>query len=113
MEKQSPPKPESDGGKKAVAQLVQIKYILAGMLGLAVFGRSGDLNTNLLTVAATLSFVYSVETTCAWIPGSVSRLASIHRRRKAAAAESNQRMRQLLRELEEAEQEIAGGGESP
>lgn len=106
MDNHSQPEPDSDGGKKAVTQLVQIKYILAGMLGLAVFGRSGDLNTNLLTVAATLSFVYSVETTCACIPGTASRLASIHRRRKAAAAESNQRMRKLLRELEEAEQQV-------
>lgn len=111
MENESRPASNSDEGKRTVTQLVQIKYILAGMLGLAVFGRSGDLNTNLLAVAATLSFVYSVETTCACIPGSVSRLASFHRRRKAAAAESNQRMRKLLRELEEAEQEIAGGGE--
>ena len=106
MDEQSQSKPDSDGGKKAVTQLVQIKYILAGILGLAVFGRSGDLNTNLLTVAATLGFVYSVETSCAWIPGSVSRLASIHRRRKAAAAESAQRMRKLLRELEEVEQQV-------
>ena len=106
MDEQSQSKPDSDGGKKAVTQLVQIKYILAGMLGLAVFGRSGDLNTNLLALAATLSFVYSVETSCAWIPGFVSRLASIHRRRKAAAAESAQRMRKLLRELEEAEQQV-------
>lgn len=106
MEEQSPPKPGSDGGNKAVTQLVQIKYILAGILGLAVFGRSGDLNTNLLTVAATLSFVYSVETTCACIPGVAKRLVSIHRSRKAAAVESNQRMRKLLRELEEAEQQV-------
>jgi hypothetical protein len=111
MDEQSQRVPDSDGGKRAVTQLVQIKYILAGILGLAVFGRSGDLNTNLVTVAATLSFVYSIETSCAWIPGSVSRLASIHRRRKAAAVESAQRMRKLLRELEEAEQEIAGSGE--
>jgi hypothetical protein len=106
MDEPSQREPDSDGGKKAVTQLVQIKYILAGMLGLAVFGRSGDLNTNLVTVATTLSFVYSVETSCAWIPGSVSRLATIHRRRKAAAAESNRRMRKLLRELEEAEQQV-------
>jgi len=106
MDEPSQREQDSDGGKKAVTQLVQIKYILAGILGLAVFGRSGDLNTNLLTVAATLSFVYSVETSCAWIPGSVSRLASIHRRRKAAAVESAQRMRQLLKELKEAERQV-------
>ncbi|MBL7648595.1 MAG: hypothetical protein JNK74_20660 [Candidatus Hydrogenedentes bacterium] len=106
MDKQSLREPDSDGGKRAVTQLVQIKYILTGILGLAVFGRSGDLNTNLFAVAATLSFVYSVETTCAWIPGTASRLASIHRRRKAAAAESAQRMRKLLRELEEAERQV-------
>lgn len=106
MDKISQPEPDSDGDKKVVTQLVQIKYILAGLLGLAAFGRSGDLNTNLLTVAVTPLFVYSAETACAWIPGTASRLASIHRRRKAAAAESNRKMRKLLRELEEAEQQV-------
>lgn len=38
MDKQSPPEPDSDGGQKAVTQLVQIKYILAGMLGLTRVG---------------------------------------------------------------------------
>ncbi len=106
MENESRSASNSDESKRTVTQLVQIKYILAGILGLAVFGRSGDLNTNLLTVATTLSFVYSVETTCACIPGTVSRLASIHRRRKAAAAESERRMRRLMKDLEEAEQQV-------
>ena len=106
MESPSQGERGSDGGKKAVTQLVQIKYILAGMLGLAVFGRSGDLNTNLLTVAATLLFVYTVESSFAQLSASASRLVSIRRRRKAAAAESNQRMRKLLRELEDAEQQV-------
>jgi hypothetical protein len=91
--------------KMAVAQLLQIKYILAGILALILFGRDKDWEVNLITIAVTFWFVYSVETFCAWISGSASRLASILRRRKAATAESERRMRQLLKDLEQAEEQ--------
>lgn len=103
MDEQSPPKPGSDGGNQTVTQLVQIKYLLAGILALIVVGRFEDWGTNALTVVVSFSLVYSLETAWFWLPGSVSRLASIRSRRRAAKAESEARLRRLMRELEEAE----------
>ena len=92
--------------KMAVAQLLQIKYILAGILALIIFGRDKDWEVNLITVAGAFWFVYSVENLFAWTAGSASRLASIHRRRKAAAAESDRRMRKILKDLGRAEEQV-------
>jgi hypothetical protein len=106
MEKESQAEHGGIERKMAVTQLLQIKYLLAGILGLIVVGRDRDWEVNLGTIALTFWLVYSVETFCAWIPGSASRLASIHRRRKTAAAESDQRMRQVLQDLEPAKRKI-------
>lgn len=103
MDEQSKSKPGSDGGNKVVTQLVQIKYLLAGILALVVIGRFEDWGTNALTVFVTIWLVWSLETAWFWLPGSVSRLASIRSRRRAAKAESEARLRRLMRELEEAE----------
>lgn len=108
MEKESQSEHGGIERKMTVAQLLQIKYLLAGILGLIVFGRDRDWAVNLMTIALTFWFVYSVETLCAWLPGSASRLASIHRRRKTAAAESDRRMRQLLNDLEQEEAQVRG-----
>lgn len=94
--------------RMAVAQMVQIKYILAGILALIIFGRDKDSGVNLITVVTAFGFVYSVETFFARTAGSVSRLASIRRRRKTAAAESERRMRQLMNDLLEAERQAEG-----
>jgi len=42
MDHQLQEKKSGDDVGKAVMQLLQIKYILAGMLALAVFGHTGD-----------------------------------------------------------------------
>lgn len=98
-----------DERKMTVAQLLQIKYIFAGILALIIFGRDQDWEVNLFTVAGAFWFVYSVETFFAWTAGSVSRLASIRRRRKTAAAESDRRMREILKDLEHAEKQVGRG----
>lgn len=107
MDEQSQSKPGSDGGNQTVTQLVQIKYLLAGILALLVIGRFEDWEMNANTVIATFCLVYSLETAWFWLPGSVSRLASIRNRRRAAKAESEARLRRLMRELEESERRVA------
>ncbi len=104
MENPSQPERNSDEGKRAVTQLMQIKYIFVAMLGLAVFGRTGDWNTN-LAVAAMVLLVYTVENSFGQLSGAIGRLVSIRRRRKAAAAESERRMRRLMKDLEQAEKQ--------
>lgn len=95
--------PRSEQGgverKMAGAQL----YILAGILALAVTGPTGDWTANLTIIAVTFSVIYSIDHFCAWFPISVSRLASIQRRRKASTAESERRMGRLMKDLKQAE----------
>jgi hypothetical protein len=86
-------------------QLVQIKYILAGLLGFAIFGRSGDIFTDLTTLAVTLASVYSVEGTWTMIRTSTVKLGNYFKRRKAAVAWSEIRMREILAEVEELEKD--------
>jgi hypothetical protein len=74
MEKESQAEHGGIERKMAVTQLLQIKYLLAGILGLIVVGRDRDWEVNLGTIALTFWLVYSVETFYAWIPGSASRL---------------------------------------
>jgi len=86
-------------------QLVQIKYILAGLLGFAIFGRSGDIFSDLTTLAVALFSVYTVEGAWTMIHTSTVKLCDYFKRRKAAVAWSEIRMREILAEVEELERE--------
>lgn len=85
--------------------MTQIKYLLTGILALAVFGYTSDWETNLTILLATFSSVYTIETLCTWMPETIGRLISDRRRSKAAAAERERRLRLLWRDLERAEEE--------
>lgn len=86
-------------------QLLQIKYIMAGLLGFAIFGRSGDVFSDLTTLGVTLLSVYSVESAGTMISTNTAKLGEYFKRRKAAVAWSEIRMREILAEVEELEQE--------
>lgn len=96
---------ENEYRRICARQLTWVKYLLAGILALAVFGYAGDWDTNLTIHLATFSFVYTVETLCTWTPKTIGRLASVRRRSKAAAAERERRLQHLWRDLERAEVE--------
>jgi len=108
----TPPSQPEDGENNAspspsLAQLVQIKYLLAGILAVAVMGRAGDWETNVNAVLTTFVAIYVLETAFFRLPGSISRLATISKRRTAAKAASERRLRRIQRDLERAEAAVA------
>lgn len=93
--------------KQIRVQLVWIKYIMAGILGLALFGRTGSISLDLTILGVTLMCVNSVETGWTMFGTSTVKLGDYFKRRKAAAALSEARMKELMAEVEALERQLS------
>lgn len=87
--------------KRICVQLVLIKYILAGILGLAVVGRTGSLAGDVGIIANVFLYVFLFE----YSAMTVLKLPTALNEWKAARARSEARLNALLAECRNLEQE--------